>query len=90
VAQHQRDAPEQCRHRGHHDRSEAQQASLIDRLFRPEVLIALGIEREIDHHDRVLFDDPDQQNDSNEGDHAQVVLEQHQHDKRTNARRRQR
>jgi hypothetical protein len=53
-------------------------------------LVALGIERKVYHHDGVLFDDPDQQNDSYESNDAQVVVEPHQHKERADARGRQR
>ena len=61
-------------HRRHHDRTKPQQTSLVDRLERALALVALGLERKIDHHDRVLLDDADQQNDADERDQAQVVV----------------
>ena len=67
-AQHQRQRAEQRRHGGHQDRAEAQQAGLMDRLARRLALAALGLEREVDHHDRVLLDDADQQDDADDGD----------------------
>ena len=39
-------------------------------------LVALGLEREIDHHDRVFLDDADQQNDADQGDDTQFGLAQ--------------
>ncbi len=33
---------------------------------------ALGLEREVDHHDRVLLDDADQQDDADQGDDAEL------------------
>jgi len=38
----------------------------------------LGRDREVDHHDAVLLDDADQQNDADQGDQAEVVAESHQ------------
>ena len=35
----------------------------------------LGLQREVDHHDRVLLDDADQQNDADDRDHAQIVMQ---------------
>jgi hypothetical protein len=84
-AEHQRHAAEQRRHRRHHDRAEAQQAGLADRLLRRLALVALGLEREVDHHDAVLLDDADQQDDADQRDQAEVEAEQHQ---RSAARRR--
>src|SRR5581483_765903 len=59
TAQSEREATEQCRHGGHHDRTETQQRSLIDRFFWRLFLNPLGFESEVNHHDRVLFHDPD-------------------------------
>ena len=44
--------------------------------------IALGLQREVDHHDRVLLDDADQQDDADHRDHAQIVMQQHQRQQR--------
>src|ERR1044071_2174071 len=52
--------------RGHHDGTASNQNSLINRLFGCESLVPLGVEREVDHHDRVLFDDTNKQNDPND------------------------
>jgi hypothetical protein len=35
--------------------------------------LALRLEREVDHHDRVLLDDADQQHDADDADHAQII-----------------
>ena len=77
----------QCRH---HDRAEAQQAGLHDRLVRRHALMAFGFEREVDHHDRVLLDDAHQQNDADQADHRQILPEQHQRQDGADAGRRQR
>ncbi len=37
-----------------------------------QVPVALGLEREVDHHDGVLLDDADQQDDADERDHRQL------------------
>jgi len=60
----QRHCPQGRRHRGHHDRTEALQAGFVDRFAQLKLKAALGIEREIDQYDLVLFDDPDQQDDA--------------------------
>src|SRR5438477_12599610 len=52
----QRDRAEQRGERGHHDWPEAQEAGLHDRVARRHALPALGLDREVDHHDRVLLD----------------------------------
>ena len=89
-AQHQRQRAEQRRHRGHQDRAEAQQAGLMDRLARRLALLALGVEREVDHHDRVLLDDADQQDDADDRDDVEVVAGDQQRQQRADAGRGQR
>src|SRR5262249_29210336 len=49
-----RERTEERRHRRHHDRPEADEAPLGDRVDRGLPLLALGGEREVDLHDRVL------------------------------------
>src|SRR5262245_14902877 len=51
----QRHAAQQRGHRRHHDGPEAQQTRLVDGLLRRLALFALGVEGEVDHHDRVLL-----------------------------------
>ena len=69
-AEHQRQRAEDGGDRRHQDRAQAQETGLIDRLARGQTLDALRVQREIDHHDRVLFDDADQQHNA---DHADDV-----------------
>ena len=87
-SQRQRQRAEHGGEGRHHDRPEAQQARLGDRLARRQPL-ALGLEGEVDHHDRVLLDDADQQNDADRGDDGELDLEQLQRDQRADAGRRQ-
>src|SRR5258708_28106013 len=58
----------------HHDRPEAQQAGFVERLERAPAVLALGLEREVDHHDGVLLDDADQQDDADQSDDAEIVM----------------
>ena len=44
-------------------------------VLRVEPLDALGLEREVDHHDRVLLDDAEQQHDADERDDAEVDVQ---------------
>ena len=90
AAEHQRQRAEQRGHRRHHDRPEAQQARLVDRVARRLAFLALGVEREVDHHDRVLLDDADQQDDADDRDDAEVVAGDDQREQRADAGRRQR
>ncbi len=52
--------------RRHQDRAEAEQAGLVDRVAGRLALLALRLEREIDHHDRVLLHDADQEHDADD------------------------
>src|SRR5690606_20004497 len=53
-------------------------------------LVPFGLQGEVDHHDRVLLDDADQQNDADDGDQSQVVTGQQQGEQGADRRRRQR
>jgi hypothetical protein len=57
--------------------------------FRRHALVALRVQREVDHHDGVLLDDTDQHQDADDGDHGQVHVEQAQRHQRAHRRRRQ-
>ena len=83
----QRDPAEQRRQRGHHDRAEAKQAGFADRVVRRLVLHALGFEREVDHHDRVLLHDADQQHEPDQRDDAEIGAGQEQQHERADAGR---
>ena len=58
-------------HRGHHDRTKAQQARLIDGLLRFLAVLAFPFQREIDHHNAIFLYDANQQDDSDDPDHVQ-------------------
>jgi hypothetical protein len=53
-------------------RKRSMQASKIASLGAL-ALLALGLQREIDHHDGVLLDDADQQHDADDGDDVQIL-----------------
>ena len=59
-------------------------------LLRREMMIALGRDGEVDHHDAVLLDDADQQDHADHCDEAEVETEQHQRRDGARARRWQR
>ena len=65
----------QRRHRGHHDRPEAHDAALEDRLGRALALGALRVEREVDHHDGVFLHQADQHDDADEGEQVELHVE---------------
>ena len=58
--------------------AEAEKAGLVDGLFGFHSLIAFGFEGEVDHHDGVLLDDSDEQNDADEGDDRKIDVEDEQ------------
>ena len=53
---------------------------------RRQMLVALGRDGEVHHHDAVLLDDADQQDDADHGDQAEIEAEQHQRGDRAGAR----
>ena len=57
-----------ARHRRHHDRAEAQQARLADRVQRRLAVAAFGGDGEVHHHDAVLLHDADQQDHADQRD----------------------
>ena len=75
ARQCQGQAAEQRRHRGHHDRAEPQQAGFMNCFDRALAFAALRLQREVDHHDRVLLDDSDQENDADDRDHGEIVAD---------------
>ena len=77
----------ECRH---HNGPKAHQAGLIDRFFGTESFVALGVEREIHHHDRVLFHDADEQDDADRRDDRKLVAAHKHREQRSQSRRRQR
>ena len=89
-SEHQRQRAKDGSHRRHQDRPESQQAGLVDRFPRRLALLALGVEREVDHHDRVFLHDADQKDDSDDGDDGEVVAGRHQRQQRANSGGRQR
>ena len=57
---------------------EAQDARIIDRFHRLLPLVAFHFERDVDHHNRVLLHQPDQQDDADHPDHIELVVGQQQ------------
>jgi hypothetical protein len=89
-SERQRQAAEERRHGGHHDGPEAQEACLVDRLFGRLALLAFGLEGKVDHHNRVLFDDADQEDDADQRDYVEIVPCDQQGQDGTHTRRRER
>ena len=78
LTQSQRKTRQQCGHGGHHDGAEAQQAGIIDRIRGDLDMLSFSLNRKVDHHDSVLLDNADQENDADDGDDAEVLLEDNQ------------
>jgi hypothetical protein len=76
-ADHQRQRAQQRGHRRHHDRAESAAATPRRSRRAASLPLALGVEREVDHHDRVLLHDADQQDDADDRDHVEVVAGEH-------------
>src|SRR5260370_2397584 len=74
LSEGQRDRTKQGRQSGHHDRSKPNNTSLVDRLGRGQSLVPFRLQREVDHHDRVLLYDPDQENNSDNRDDGKIDL----------------
>ena len=70
VSERERHRAEQRGECRHHDRPEAEQRGLIDRLLRAQALGPFGMQSKIDHHDGILLDDADQQDDADERNDA--------------------
>ena len=56
----------------------------------PLALVALGMDREVDHHDRVLLHQADQEEHPDQRDHAELGAERTEREERAHARRRER
>ncbi len=82
----QRHRAEHGRKRRHQDRPEAREARLVDGLHRRQTAPALALQREVHHHDAVLLDDADQEDDADEGDHRQLGAGHLQRQQRAEAR----
>ena len=78
---------EHRRHGGHHDGAEPHEARLVDGLDGRQPFVAFGLQREIDHHDGILFDNANQQDDADEGHDAEVCSGQEEGEDRADTRR---
>jgi len=85
----QRHSPQQCGHGRHHDRAKAQQRRLVDRVLGTLPLPFL-FQREVDHHDGILFHNANEQDDADQRHDIQVHSEQEQGEQGPGARRGQR
>ena len=90
IAECQRKRSEQYGERRHHDRTEAQQARLLDCFLGREPFNPLRNDGEVDHQDRILLHDADEQENADERDDAQLRLGDKQRHQRANPGRRER
>src|SRR5258708_6781759 len=65
-------------HGGHHNGPEAQETRFVDGIQRSLPFLALGFQREVNHHDGVLLHDADQQDDAYQSDDAEFGAAQQQ------------
>ena len=77
-AEHHRHGTEHRRHRGHEDRTEALDAGLVDQFLGRQTFILFGLQGEVHEHDAVFLDDADEQDDTDDCNHAQIVMSRHQ------------
>src|ERR1700734_2684604 len=89
-AQSQRQPTQQSGHGGHHDGTEAQNTGFVDGISRLLALRAFHLQGHINHHDGVLFYQPDQKDDADCPNHVEFVVSQKQRQQRAHARRRNR
>src|SRR3954470_4148080 len=88
-AERDRKSADERRERGHHDRAEANDARLVDRLGRRLSLISLRLDCEVDHHDGVLLHDADQHDHADEAVDVEIEPEDQQRHDRAEHRERQ-
>ncbi|MNM51485.1 hypothetical protein D3C81_625460 [compost metagenome] len=89
LAQQQRQCAKDRCQGGHQDRPQAQQAGPANRLFRRKALMALQLQGQVDHQDGILFHHPDQQEQPQQRDQAELATGDVQRQQGTDARRRQ-
>src|SRR5882724_13176945 len=85
VAKREWQTAQQRGHSRHHDWSETQQAGFVDGIGRAFAVMALGIEREVHHHDAIFFDDANQQHQADDGNYAEVQSKKNKREKCANA-----
>src|SRR5262249_42111421 len=90
AAESERQAAEERGHGGHHDGTEAKQASFVNGIERRLPFHAFGFEGEVNHHDGVFLDDADKKNNADESDNAEFRAAQEQRENRSDSGRRQR
>ena len=70
--------PNMRSHGSHQDGPKAQKACLVNGLIRTIAFLALGLQRKINHQNRVFLDDADQQNDADQRNDAQLGMKKQQ------------
>jgi len=78
VAKRKRHGTEKRRERSHENGPKAQEARAKDRILGGRSGLALFSDCEIDHQNRVLFDDADEQNNADECDDREICVREEQ------------
>src|SRR6266478_4962071 len=74
----------------HHDGTETQERSFVNRLRGGEAASPFSLQSKINDHDAVLLDDTDQQNDPDDGNNPEILPEEHECQQRADSGRRKR
>ena len=90
CSKRQRQGAEERGHGGHENWAEAQHTRFKDGVFGALATFPFGLKSKIDHHDGILLDDTDKQDNSDDGDDVKVFLEENQSEHGTDASRRKR
>ncbi len=72
-------------HGRHCNRAKTQKTGFIDRVFRALAFLAFSFQREIDHENGVFLNDADQENNTDESNHALVIAEKQKRQKRSHS-----
>ena len=68
----QRQGAEQCSESRHHNGAEANETSLVDGFLRFKMMGALNLEGKVNHHDGVLLDDSNKEDDADHCDNGEL------------------
>src|SRR5581483_8557809 len=72
LTDHQRKGAASGSHGCHKNRPETENARFINGFARGFAVVALGLDGKIDHEDAVFLDNADEEDDADNGDHAEV------------------
>src|SRR5258708_11576341 len=84
-AKRERHGREKGGHGGHQNRTETQQAGLVDRVDGRQSLFPFHLNRKINHENGVFLNDADQEDDADERDDVQIGLDELDREERADA-----